>query len=98
MQFVNKGATTNGIESIWNMVKRVLNGTYGHVTEKYLALYLAEIMWRYNHQNECDEDQLRQIARNMVGRRTSLEELRRATTESMPMTGRGLRVSRNNLN
>ena len=89
LQFVNKGVTTNGIESIWNMVKRVLNGTYGHVTEKYLALYLAEIMWRYNHQNECDEDQLRQIARNMVGRRTSLEELRRATTESMPMTGKG---------
>ena len=89
LQFVNKGWTTNGIESIWSMVKGVLSGTYGHVTEKYLALYLAEIMWRYNHQNESDEDQFRQIARNMPGRRASLEELRRATKESMPMTGKG---------
>ena len=82
-EYVRGDVTTNGIDSIWHKTKRELYGTYGHLGEKYLHLYLAEVMWRYNHGRERDEEQMEQIARNMVGRRLPVEAMRAATSEGL---------------
>ena len=81
-KYEDEHASTNGIESVFNMVKGAL-GTYQHVTAEYLPLYLAEVMWRYNHRDENQEDQLKAIARNMYGRRITVEEMRRDAKETM---------------
>ena len=52
-------ASTNSIEGAWGMWKRIVNGTHHHVSEKYADLYLAELAWRMNHQN--DPNRLREL-------------------------------------
>ena len=40
---------TNNIENLWSQIKRSLDGTYHHVSRKYLQHYLDEFVFRYNH-------------------------------------------------
>ena len=42
------GSSTNSIEGFWAAVKRELNGTHIHVSEKHLAKYLGEFEYRWN--------------------------------------------------
>lgn len=42
------GATTNSIEGFWNLFKAAYHGTYVHVSQKYLDLYLDEFEFRWN--------------------------------------------------
>lgn len=39
---------TNTIESFWAQLKRGVNGTYIHVSEKHIDKYLAEFEYRFN--------------------------------------------------
>jgi transposase-like protein len=39
---------TGTIEGYWSIIKRSINGTYIHVSEKHLPKYLAEFEYRYN--------------------------------------------------
>ena len=43
---------TNGIEGFWSQFKRSIDGTYHHVTVKYLQLYANEYAFRYSHRND----------------------------------------------
>jgi transposase-like protein len=43
----NKSIHTNGIENFWSVYKRGVRGTYIHISEKYLANYGYEYMFRY---------------------------------------------------
>lgn len=45
------GATVNGIESYWSMLKRGINGTHIHVSGKHLSKYLGEFEFRYNRRH-----------------------------------------------
>ena len=47
-QYVNGMAHTNGIESVWAVLKRSLMGTYHHVSVKHLHRYLHEATFRLN--------------------------------------------------
>ena len=40
--------STNSVEGFWNLVKRGINGTYIHVSQKHLQAYLCEFEFRYN--------------------------------------------------
>jgi transposase-like protein len=42
------GQTVNSIEGFWNILKRGINGTYIHVSEKHLSKYLGEFEYRWN--------------------------------------------------
>jgi len=41
-------ATTNTAEGFFGNSKRSLDGTYHHVSSKYLPFYLAELDYKYN--------------------------------------------------
>ncbi|WP_397506129.1 IS1595 family transposase [Qipengyuania sp. R86523] len=47
----NSGATVNGIEGFWAQLKRSINGTHIHVSQKHLPKYLGEFEFRHNRRN-----------------------------------------------
>ena len=50
-------AHTNGIESVWAVLKRGLQGTFHQVSVKHLDRYVNEFAFRLNEGNcQVDED------------------------------------------
>jgi transposase len=47
-QYVKGIAHTNSIEGFWSQLKRSINGTFHHVSPKYLPGYVNEFVYRYN--------------------------------------------------
>lgn len=47
-EFVRGKAYTNGIESVWSVLKRGWVGVYHHFSEKHLQLYVNEFCFRLN--------------------------------------------------
>ena len=45
------GATVNSIEGFWACLKRGINGTHIHVSQKHLPKYLGEFEFRHNRRN-----------------------------------------------
>jgi transposase-like protein len=45
------GVTTNGIESVWAVLKRGLHGVYHHASDKHLYRYVDEFTFRLNEGN-----------------------------------------------
>ena len=50
-EFVNGMASTNGIESVWAVLKRGYNGVYHQWTPKHMARYINEFVFRLNEGN-----------------------------------------------
>ena len=50
-EFVNGMAHTNGIESVWAVLKRGYNGTYHNWSEKHCRAYVDEFTFRLNEGN-----------------------------------------------
>lgn len=50
-QYVSKGVITNGIESVWAVMKRGLHGVYHHASDKHLSRYVDEFAFRLNQGN-----------------------------------------------
>ena len=46
-----EGASTNSVEGFWAAVKRGINGTHVHVSQKHLSKYLDEFEYRWNMRN-----------------------------------------------
>ena len=74
-EYVNGMAHTNGIESFWALLKRGYHGTYHHMSEKHLDRYVSEFSGRHNDRKSDTIDQMRAIARGMVGKRLMYKEL-----------------------
>ena len=53
-QYVVGTVHTNTIEGFWSIFKRGVVGTFHQVSEKYLALYVAEFQFRYNNRMNPD--------------------------------------------
>ena len=47
-EWVNGSAHTNGIESVWAVLKRGLHGVYHHASPKHLHRYVDEFAFRLN--------------------------------------------------
>ena len=43
-----RGATVNGVEGFWAMLKRGIAGTHIHISAKHLPKYLGEFEYRWN--------------------------------------------------
>ncbi len=53
-QYVVGAVHTNTIEGFWSIFKRGVVGTFHKVSDKYLALYVAEFQFRYNNRHNPD--------------------------------------------
>ena len=74
-RYVDGQAHTNGIESFWSMLKRGYHGTYHQMSEKHLNRYVAEFAGRHNIREQDTVEQMRRIARGLVGKRLQYAEL-----------------------
>ena len=74
-QYVDQQAHTNGIESFWAMLKRGYHGTYHQMSAKHLDRYVREFAGRHNDRNRDTVEQMRSVARGMVGKRLRYEDL-----------------------
>ena len=59
-EYVNGMAHTNGIESVWAVLKRGYNGTFHHFSVKHLQRYVDEFTFRLNEGN-CSIDTIDRI-------------------------------------
>ena len=74
-EYVRDDVSTNGIESFWAEVKRAYHGSYIWWSRKHLGRYITERCWLHNHRQLDTVDQLRLIARGMVGKRLRYSDL-----------------------
>jgi transposase-like protein len=50
-EYARKGVTTNGMESVWAVMKRGIHGVYHHASAKHIARYVDEFTFRLNDGN-----------------------------------------------
>ena len=76
-EYVNGMAHTNGIESVWAVLKRGHNGTFHNISTKHLSRYVDEFAFRLNEGNvEVDTiDRMTSLAGQIGGKRLTYKEL-----------------------
>ena len=70
-EYVRDEVHTNGIESVWALLKRALMGTWHYVSPKHLRRYVNEVTFRLNEGNcEIDTiDRINEFARGIGGKK-----------------------------
>lgn len=66
---------TNGIESVWALLKRQIIGIHRWISPKHLCRYLDEMTWRYNRREQEDGDRLNSLLAFADGRRLTYRTL-----------------------
>ena len=76
-QFVDGIAHTNGIESVWAVLKRGFYGTYHSFSKKHTGLYVDEFVFRLNEGNcRIDTvDRLKSLVKGVPGQRLTYRKL-----------------------
>jgi transposase-like protein len=73
-EYVRGDVHTNGIESVWSLLKRQLLGTHHWVSKKHLQAYVNEMTWRFNRRNHEEGQRVNDLLNQVHGRLT-YEEL-----------------------
>ena len=68
-EYVKGDVHTNGIESLWSMLKRAHKGTFHKLSPKHLDRYVQEFAGRHNIRERDTIDQMGMVARNMAHKR-----------------------------
>jgi len=76
-EYVNGMAHTNGIESVWAVLKRGYNGTFHNISTKHLSRYIDEFVFRLNEGNcQIDtKDRMVSLFKGIGNNRISYKEL-----------------------
>lgn len=75
--YVQGNAYTNGIESVWAVMKRSVQGVYHHVSPKHLNRYVEETTFRLNDGNvgRHSMDRVGSLLNAAIGRRLTWDNL-----------------------
>ena len=76
-EYVRDGVTTNGIESVWAVMKRGLHGVYHHASPKHLDRYVSEFTFRLNEGDVKNHtmERLASLFSAAIGKRLTYAEL-----------------------
>ncbi len=76
-EYVRGDVHTNGIESVWALLKRSITGTWHHISVKHLNRYIDETSFRLNDGNcEVDTlDRMKALAGRIGGKRIRYVDL-----------------------
>ena len=74
-EYVKGDVHTNGIESLWSMLKRAHKGTLHKLSPKHLDRYVQEFAGRHNIREQDTIEQVAIISDGMVGKRLMYKEL-----------------------
>ena len=77
-EYVRGDVHTNGIESLWSMLKRAHKGTFHKMSPKHLDRYVQEFAGRHNMREQDTKDQLATLRGGMDHKRLRYEDLVRA--------------------
>ncbi len=64
-EYVRGEVHTNSIEGFWGILKRKLS-CIGGMRRQYLPLFVAEIVWKYNHRNLTLEEQEKKLYETLL--------------------------------
>lgn len=76
-EYARGPVTTNGVESVWAVLKRGLHGVYHHASKKHLGRYIDEFSWRLNQGNVARHtlERLDSFIKAIVGKRITYKQL-----------------------
>ena len=74
-EYVKGDIHTNGIESLWSMLKRAHKGTFHKLSPKHLDRYIQEFAGRHNLREQDTAEQIADIRRGMEGKRLRYTDL-----------------------
>ena len=74
-EYARGAAHTNGIESVWAVLKRGLHGTYVSVEPFHLFRYLDEQTFRFNNRKLTDGERFSLAVHGIVGKRLTFDQL-----------------------
>ena len=74
-EYVREQAHTNGLESLWSMLKRGYYGIDHKMSPKHLGKYVAEFASRHNIREQDTIDQMSNLVRWMTGKRLKYRDL-----------------------
>ena len=76
-EYVNGMAHTNGIESVWAVIKRGYNGVYHHWDCKHMGRYVDEFTFRLNEGSVKRHtlERLNSLVDGTIGKRLTYKEL-----------------------
>lgn len=73
-EYVRGAAHINTAEGYFSQLKRSINGTYHHVSEKHLDRYLAEFDYRYSTRKSVDGDRTMRAIEQTRGKRLTYKD------------------------
>ena len=74
-EYVKGDIHTNGIESLWSMLKRAHKGTFHKLSPKHLDRYVQEFAGRHNIREQDTIEQMHSLAKGMTGKRLRYRDL-----------------------
>ena len=77
-EYVRGDVHTNGIESLWSMLKRAHKGTFHKLSPKHLDRYVQEFAGRHNVRGQDTIDQIVSLRDGMEGKRLTYKALKKA--------------------
>ena len=79
-KYVGGKIHTNGLENVWSLLKRGINGTYVSVEPFHLFRYLDEQVYRYNNRKLTDGERVQHS--RYCGKRFTFDELTGETAQA----------------
>jgi len=78
-EYVRGDVYTNTVENYFSILKRGVIGTYHHISNQHVPMYLAEFDFRYNARKISDTERTEKAIKGAVGKRLTYRRIGEAT-------------------